>query len=94
MPINTFYEAINIVYSYEVPVNIRKAYQALRLWLVARRHEKQLTQWQLADLLDVPYFWVGKVEPGERRLDVVEYVRLCGVLEIDPRTGLTLLSGR
>ena len=68
-----------------------KAYQELRQWLVQMRHEKQLTQRQLAELLDVPYSWVGKVELGERRLDIIEYVRLCGVLEIDPHMGLELV---
>ncbi|HHL34626.1 MAG TPA: XRE family transcriptional regulator [Desulfobulbaceae bacterium] len=66
-----------------------KAYQALRQWLVQARHEKNLTQRQLAELLDVPYSWVGKVELGERRLDVIEYVRVCKALSVDPTTGLS-----
>ncbi len=68
-----------------------KAYHVLRQWLVEKRHEKQLTQRQLADLLDVPYSWVGKVELGERRLDIVEYVRICKELCVDPNKGLQIL---
>ena len=66
-----------------------KAYKALRQWLVQARHEKNLTQRQLAELLDVPYSWVGKVELGERRLDVIEYVRVCKALNVEPAAGLS-----
>ncbi|HHB76629.1 MAG TPA: XRE family transcriptional regulator [Desulfobulbus sp.] len=69
-----------------------KAYQVLRQWLLQVRHEKNLTQRQLAKLLDVPYSWVGKVELGERRLDVVEYVRVCEALGVDPTTGLQIVT--
>jgi len=69
-----------------------KAYQILRQWLVQARHEKNLTQRQLAELLDVPYSWVGKVELGERRLDVIEYVRVCKELDIDPAAGLQVVG--
>jgi transcriptional regulator with XRE-family HTH domain len=67
------------------------AYQALRKWLVEMRHEKNLTQRELASLLGVQYSWIGKVELGERRLDIVEFVRLCKALEVDPHTGLELI---
>ena len=67
------------------------AYRVLRQWLVEMRHEKRLTQRELARLLKVPYSWVGKVELGERRLDIVEYVRLCKGLGIDPHEGLELI---
>ena len=43
------------------------------------------------DKLGVTRSWVGKVELGERRLDLIEYVRYCKVLEIDPHEGLDLI---
>ncbi len=55
------------------------------------RHERNLTQRQLAELLDVPYSWVGKVELGERRLDIIEFVRLCKALGVDPHEGLEVV---
>lgn len=67
------------------------AYQILRKWLVEMRHEKQLTQRELAKILGIPYSWISKVELGERRLDIVEYVRLCRALDIDPHQGLNCI---
>jgi transcriptional regulator with XRE-family HTH domain len=67
-------------------------YSELRKWLISMRHQKKLTQRDVGQLLDIPHSWVGKVEQGERRLDLVEYVRLCNVLNIDPHEGLTVVT--
>lgn len=67
-----------------------KTYKVVRDWLIKMRHERGLTQRDLADLLDVPHSWVGKIEVGERRLDLVEYIRVCKILKIDPHEGLDI----
>ena len=46
---------------------------------------------QLGKRLAIPHSWVGKVEIGERRLDVEEYVRLCRALEIEPGKGIAIV---
>lgn len=56
-------------------------YAALRARLTEIRSRAQLSQRQLADLLDVPHSWIAKVETGERRIDLVEfgwYCEACG----------------
>lgn len=68
------------------------AYKVLREWLVQARNDKKLTQRQLAELLEVPHSWVAKVEQGERRLDVVEYLRVCRVLGANSVHGLHLVE--
>ncbi len=66
-------------------------YSVLRKWLTEQRHQKKLTQRDVGHLLNISHSWVGKVEQGERRLDIIEYVRLCKVLEVDAHEGLTLV---
>jgi len=66
-------------------------YSLLRKWLTEQRHLKKLTQRDVGKLLDISHSWVGKVEQGERRLDVIEYVRLCKVLQVDPYDGLAVI---
>ncbi len=39
---------------------------------------------ELAERLDVIHSWIGKVELGERRLDVIEYIQYCKALGVDP----------
>ncbi len=48
------------------------------------RAEARLSQRDVAKRLRVSPSWVAKVELGERRLDVVELVRLARVLGKDP----------
>ena len=47
---------------------------------------------KLAAELDVPHSWVAKVEQLERRLDVLEYVRLCHGIGVDPNKGLAKIK--
>lgn len=48
---------------------------------------------QVADRLERPQSFIAKVEGGERRIDLVEFVALSRALDTDPRTLLdTLLN--
>lgn len=49
---------------------------------------------EVGEKLDVIHSWVGKIEQGERRLDLVEYLRLCNALQIDPNEGIELVKQR
>lgn len=56
----------------------------LRQKLLNRRHELGLTQRALAEKLGVVHSFVGKVETGDRRLDVFELLEYCKALELNP----------
>ena len=64
----------------------------LREWLVSQRKAAKLTQRQLADKLQVVRSLVGKVESGERRLDVVEFVHYCRAMGAEPTEFFTFLK--
>ena len=59
--------------------------------LVAARKRAELTQRQLAEKLKRPHSFIGRIEAGERRVDVVEFIEITRVLAIDPRIILTRL---
>lgn len=67
-------------------------YALLTSWLKQQREAKGLSMRDLAPLLDVPHSFIGKVEQGERRLDIVEYIQYCEALEADPLEGLRLVT--
>ena len=67
-------------------------YALLTSWLKQQREAKGLSMRDLAPLLDVPHSFIGKVEQGERRLDIVEYIQYCEALEADPFEGLRLVT--
>jgi len=50
----------------------------------AKRKERGLTQAELAARLGKPQSFVAKYETGERRLDVVELLRVSAQLDCDP----------
>lgn len=63
-------------------------YRQLLELLVAARKTAGMTQQQLASKLGRPQSFVSKFEKGERRLDVVEFVRISRMLGADPFTSL------
>lgn len=68
------------------------AYIELIDWLRSCREEQGLSMRMLAEVLDVPHSWIAKVEQLERRLDILEYVRLCHGLGVDPGKGLAIIK--
>lgn len=61
------------------------AYRAVADALVRARGRAGLTQRQLAERLGRPPSLVANIELGERRLDLVELVRLADALGEDPK---------
>jgi len=58
-------------------------YQLVINALKKARKEKGITQAQLAEALGKPQSFIVKVESGERRLDVVEFVHLARLVDAD-----------
>ena len=64
---------------------------ALRNWLKNQRKAQKITMRTLAERMERPHSFVQRVEEGDRRLDLVEYVWYCSALGINPQTGLDLV---
>lgn len=59
-------------------------HQKLIALLTSARTKAGMTQQQLADRLGKPQSFVAKYEGGERRIDVVEFVAITQILNVDP----------
>ncbi|MGL9720923.1 helix-turn-helix domain-containing protein [Symbiopectobacterium sp.] len=59
-------------------------YQRVIKALREARVAKGITQESLAQALDRPQSFIAKVENGERRLDIVEFIHLSHLLSLDP----------
>ena len=58
-------------------------HRALMQVLIETRKSKGITQQELANRLDRPQSYIAKVETGERRLDVIEFIEwtaACGAV--------------
>jgi transcriptional regulator with XRE-family HTH domain len=62
----------------------RNPYTCLQDALIVARHAQSLTQVQVAHRLGKPQSFVSKYESGERRLDVIEFIEVCKVLNVKP----------
>ncbi len=61
-------------------------------WLKKEREGRGLTMRDLAAKLETTHSLIGKVEQGERRLDVIEFIQYCDALEVSPLDGLRVID--
>ena len=66
-------------------------HKMLRETLVSKRKELGLTQRDLAKKLNVTHSVVGKIETGDRRLDIVEFYEYANALDLIASETLTIL---
>lgn len=59
-------------------------HELLRQIFIRQRKTLGLSQRELAERMDIIYSAIGKIETGDRRLDVIEFIQYCQVLEISP----------
>lgn len=69
-------------------------YQQLLDVLKQARKDRRITQLALAEALGRPQSFVHKYENGDRRLDVVEFVRIAQLLGLDPAAEIASICGR
>jgi transcriptional regulator with XRE-family HTH domain len=60
--------------------------------LIETRKSQGVTQQDLADRLERPQSYVAKIETGERRLDVVEFVEWFSALDTDPSIAISAIA--
>jgi len=59
-------------------------YSAFLRLLISHREQAGLTQTQLAERIEETQSFVSKLERGERRIDVLEFLAICDALGISP----------
>jgi transcriptional regulator with XRE-family HTH domain len=69
------------------------AYRKLTKMLVKARTEADLTQAELAEAIGWQQTDISKVERGERRIDVIEFLQFAKVLDIDAQEFMRELQG-
>jgi transcriptional regulator with XRE-family HTH domain len=67
-------------------------HRALIDLLVAKREEAGLSQAELAERLGEYQSLVARLESGQRRVDVVEFIQLAQMLQFDPSKVIKDLS--
>lgn len=67
------------------------ANRQLTRWLRIQRRLQGLTMREVGERLFIPHSYISKIEHCERRLDIVEFVRYCQALGVDPHQALDML---
>ncbi|MGR8965071.1 helix-turn-helix domain-containing protein (plasmid) [Rhizobium leguminosarum] len=68
-------------------------HRALIALLIEKREASGLTQTELADKLGEYQSFVARLESGQRRVDVIEFLELARILNFDPLDALRRLAG-
>lgn len=68
-------------------------YNQLLVAMAQARRGAGITQAQLAMILGKPQSYVSKIERGERRIDVVEFLELVEALGVEPAAILSAWAG-
>ncbi len=66
-------------------------YEKLRLWLKKQREASGLTLREASLEMGRHHSVLGKMEQDRRKIEVLEFVRYCQVLGVDPHEGLEIL---
>jgi transcriptional regulator with XRE-family HTH domain len=53
--------------------------------LARAREAAGMTQRELAAELNRPHSFVGRIEAGERRVDIIEFIEIARILRADPK---------
>lgn len=65
--------------------------QLLSVWLRQQREASGLSMRDAAKIIGKPHSFVGKIEVGQRRLDVIEFIWYCEKLGFDPLAGIAAI---
>lgn len=63
-------------------------------FLVERREALRMSQAELAEKLGQYQSFVARLESGQRRIDVVEFLDISEILQFDPSKAVKLLTRR
>lgn len=69
-----------------------ETYRSLIDRLISARKARGVTQASLAKSLGRPQSFISKIENGERRLDVVEFIEIAQLIGEDPRDIIDVLG--
>jgi transcriptional regulator with XRE-family HTH domain len=61
--------------------------------LKEQRRKAGMSQKQVSELIGWPQSHFSKMETGERRLDVIEFIQICKALKADPQEIVAELTG-
>ncbi len=66
-------------------------YDKLRVWLKSQREKQSLSLREVSERWGRHHSVLGKIEQARRKIEIVEFIELCEVLDIDPHDGLSVL---
>lgn len=66
-------------------------YEKLRTWLKEQRDASGLSLRDVAEAMGRHHSVLGKMEQDRRKIEILEFVRYCQVLGVDPHEGLEVL---
>ena len=61
------------------------------MWLKAQREGQSLTLREVSERWGRHHSILGKIEQARRKIELVEFIELCEIIDADPHQGIALL---
>ncbi len=61
------------------------------MWLKAQREGQSLTLREVSERWGRHHSILGKIEQARRKIELVEFIELCEIINADPHEGISLL---
>ncbi len=71
-----------------------ESYKIARISVLELRKQSGLSQLELSRILGLDQSVISKIERGERRLDIVEFIYYCGALKVSPSEAIEKIKQR
>tara|TARA_Y100001970_G_scaffold152213_1_gene186412 strand:- start:13469 stop:13729 length:261 start_codon:yes stop_codon:yes gene_type:complete len=66
-------------------------YDKLRLWLKTKRESQSLSLREVSEKWGRHHSILGKIEQSRRKIELIEFIELCQIINADPEEGLKIL---
>ena len=66
-------------------------YDKLRLWLKTKRESQSLSLREVSEKWGRHHSILGKIEQSRRKIELIEFIELCQIINADPEEGLKTL---
>ena len=66
-------------------------YDKLRLWLKTQRESQSLSLREVSEKWGRHHSILGKIEQSRRKIELIEFIELCQIINADPEEGLKIL---
>ena len=69
-----------------------ESYRKMIKWIISQRLLSGFTQLELSEALSKPQSYISKIETLDRRIDIIETIDICNLLNVDVKELIDIIK--